>query len=140
LRAECAAWAEVSAATLFPSGEALARIRDERAGGGVAAEGAARVAEGAAAYKAPARRARKSVQPFTSTTRYFRGRIIAALRALAAGEALTLGELGPLVKAEYRAEDAPWLRELVSGLARDGLARLTPDAAADNDALRVSLP
>lgn len=135
LRAVCAAWAEVSAATLFPSGEALARIRDGQAGAGEA-----QVAEAAAAYQAPARRVRKSAQPFTSTTRYFRGRIIHALRGLAPGATLGLAELGPLVKPEFRAEDMPWLRDLARGLARDGLARLEPDDAADDDDLRISLP
>jgi A/G-specific adenine glycosylase len=138
LREVCAAWAEVSAATLFPSGEALARMRNERASAGPAS--VAQVAEAAGQYRAPTRRARKSAQPFTSTTRYFRGRIIHALRALAPGESLGLGELGPLVKPEFCAEDMPWLRDMARGLARDGLARLEPDAAASDHDLRVSLP
>lgn len=133
----CAAWAEVSAVTLFPSGEALARLRNERASDGVSG---ALVAEQAAGYTTPARRSRKGAQPFTSSTRYFRGRIIHALRALAPGASLSLSELGPLVKPAWSADELPWLRALVDGLARDGLARLDADPAADADAARVSLP
>jgi A/G-specific adenine glycosylase len=124
----CAAWAEVGAVTLFPSGEALARLRDERAG----ASGA-QVAEAAAEYATPASRSRKGAQPFTSTTRYFRGRIIHALRTLESGASLSMSELGPLVKPTWSADDLPWLRELVDGLTRDGLARL-------DEEVRVSLP
>ncbi len=123
----CAAWAEVGAVTLFPSGEALARLRDERA---PSSDGM--VAEAEAPYTG--QKARKPKQPFTSTTRYFRGRIIHALRALEPGAWLSFETLGPLVKAEYAPDDLPWLRDLVSGLARDGLARLSDDGE------RVSLP
>jgi len=133
----CAAWAEVGAVTLFPSGEALARLREERAsddGSG------AQVAEAPAGYTAPVRRGGKGAQPFTSTTRYFRGRIIHALRTLEPGASLSLRELGPQVKPDWSADDAPWLRALVDGLARDGLARLDADPAADAEAARVSLP
>lgn len=125
----CAAWAEVGAVTLFPSGEALARLRDERA---LSSDGS--VAEAAEAYTAPRSKARRQAQPFTSTTRYFRGRIIHALRALEPGAWLSFEALGPLVKREYGTDDLPWLRDLVSGLARDGLARLADDGE------RVSLP
>jgi A/G-specific adenine glycosylase len=139
----CAAWAEVAAVTLFPSGEALARLRDERAAS-QSSDGTpdeAQVAETAAPYATPQRRRQQTpqqAQPFTSSTRYFRGRIIAALRALEPGASLSLGELGPLVKPAYRAEEQSWLRALVEGLARDGLARLVVGAADDEP--RVSLP
>ncbi len=139
----CAAWAEVAAVTLFPSGEALARLRDERgeARTVIAAEQApgALVAETAAPYAA--QRSRKRAQPFTHTTRYFRGRIIAALRALEPGMSLGLDELGPLVKPDFSAaDDQRWLRELVDGLARDGLARLAADATNPDAEPRVALP
>jgi A/G-specific adenine glycosylase len=143
----CAAWAEVGAVTLFPSGEALARLRDERAEVAHAPTSSpapgALVAEATAPYVTPTRRNRKSAQPFTSTTRYARGRIIAALRALGPGESLSLSDLGPLVRPAFGADDLPWLRELVVGLARDGLAQLTAgtdDAANPADAPRISLP
>lgn len=144
----CAAWAEVGAVTLFPSGEALARLRDERAGhAATLAPDGALVAEASAAYATPPRRARKGTQPFTSTSRYFRGRVIHALRALEPGKSLSLRELGPLVKPAFTRDDLPWLRALVDGLARDGLALLSvdsTDSAADTadtaGAARVSLP
>ena len=146
LTACCAAWAEVATVTLFPSGEALARLRDERGEArtlpvGEQASGAL-VAESAAPYAA--QRSRKRAQPFTHTTRYFRGRIIAALRALEPGMSLGLDELGPLVKPDFSgardADDLRWLRELVDGLARDGLARFAADATTPDAEPRVALP
>ena len=137
LTGACAAWAEVSAVTLFPSGEALARLRDERAMAATETS-TAKVAESGAPYTAT--RGRKRAQPFTSTTRYARGRIIAALRALQPGASLSLSALGPQVRPTFAAEDLPWLRELVDGLARDGLARMVADPAGPDDEPRVSLP
>ena len=108
-------------ATLFPSGEALARLRDERA----AAAPSTLVAESRGAYAlTPTRQRRAAAVPFTSTTRYFRGRILDALRALPAGETLSLAELGPRLKGDFTPDDLPWLRGLARGLARDGLARV----------------
>ncbi|HZC06530.1 MAG TPA: A/G-specific adenine glycosylase [Ktedonobacterales bacterium] len=140
LTESCAAWAEVSEVTLFPSGEALARLRDDRAASTESTEAAPAtlVAESAAPYAAS--RARKRAQPFTSTTRYARGRIIAALRALEPGASLRLSALGPLARPTFTADDLPWLRELVEGLARDGLARLATDPVAPDDEPRISLP
>ncbi len=142
LTPDCAAWAEMSAVTLFPSGEALARLRDERAATSMQPPTAALVAETAAPYAASARRSRNGSQPFTSTTRYYRGRIIAALRALEPGASLSLSALGPLVKPTFGPNDLPWLRALVAGLERDGLAQVIADArdAADSAEARVSLP
>lgn len=138
LTASCAAWAEVGAVTLFPSGEALARLRDERGASDAGTPDAARIAEAPAEYRAPKRKGRKPAQPFTSTTRYFRGRIIAALGALAAGETLSMSELGPRIKPTFSEDDdLPWLRDLVAGLVRDGLARAEQDGAG---AQRVALP
>mgnify|MGYP002479065576 CR=1 FL=1 len=91
---------------------------------------------------------RESV-PFTETTRYFRGRIIAALRALPPGAALDLNQLGPRVHPAFTPERLPWLRQLVDGLARDGLVEVAEpaamyDAGTDegiaDDAVRVRLP
>jgi A/G-specific adenine glycosylase len=145
----CAAYAETARATLFPSGEALARLRDERAGEQTEPRALAetrRVAEARAAYTASggaagpaAERRRGRRQPaFTSTSRYFRGRAVEALRALGPGEALPLSALGPRVKPGYTGADLPWLEGLVRRLVRDGLARLVepPDGAAP----RVALP
>jgi A/G-specific adenine glycosylase len=136
----CAAYAETARATLFPSGEALARLRDDRmASVSSAAEAprdGRRIAEQRAAYSATGnesdtsdtrsrkQRAGKARQePFAGSSRYYRGRIVEALRGLAAGDWLTLDQLGPRVKDAYAADDAAWLRTLLRGLARDGLVR-----------------
>ncbi|WP_305082518.1 A/G-specific adenine glycosylase [Oscillochloris sp. ZM17-4] len=75
----------------------------------------------------PARRvAERREEPFKGSRRWHRGRIIDALRA---HPALPLSRLGPLVKPDYSEADADWLRELVGGLARDGLAILEGDEA-----------
>jgi A/G-specific adenine glycosylase len=142
----CAAYAETARETLFPSGEALARLRDERAGEPRAPTETRRVAEARAAYTASGAAAgpaaahrRVQRQPaFTSTSRYFRGRAVEALRALEPGEALPLSALGAQVKPGYTSADLPWLEGLVRGLVRDGLARLVepPDGAEP----RVALP
>ncbi|SRR5258707_4815554 len=94
----CAAYGEMSQQSLFPSGMVLRQLR--------------KVAEKRATYAS---------QPFTSSNRYFRGRTVDHLRTLSAGEALPLDELGPVIKADFQAEDLPWLEKLVVGLERDGL-------------------
>ena len=178
LAAECAAYAEVGRIALFPSGEALARLRADRAaepgignravtaGTANGRRGARRVAERRSDYgahdtdgadgteAAQAVRAggtrrvpsqsvtggrRASAQPFTSTSRYFRGRALAALRSLEPGETLALPALGPLVKPGWTAEDLPWLLGIVAGLARDGLVWLE-GADGDPGVMRVALP
>lgn len=79
---------------------------------------------GAAPPPAPPR-ARKVAErretPFSGSNRFFRGRAIAALRSLPAGESLALPELGRALKADFADADTPWLETLVAGLARDGL-------------------
>jgi A/G-specific adenine glycosylase len=135
LRECCAAYAETARETLFPSGEALARLRDERASAMALTLG--KVAESRAGYEAvPSSAQRASRQPFTSTTRYFRGRIVDALRGQGPGESLALDELGPRIKRDFTDNDLAWLRALVHGLARDGLARLIDVDAVE----RVALP
>jgi A/G-specific adenine glycosylase len=144
LRECCAAYAETARVTLFPSGEALARLRDERAA--QAAETERRlVAEQSATYEAGGgalerangtRKARKPAEPFMASSRYFRGRAVDVLRALAPGASLELAELGPRVKDGFTADDLLWLERLVRGLERDGLARVL----AGDEGLRVVLP
>ncbi|MGZ3666708.1 MAG: A/G-specific adenine glycosylase [Ktedonobacterales bacterium] len=154
LTSSCSAYAETASVTLFPSGEALARIRDERSLGDASQQGLPSVAEHRAAYTTttvtgataanisspyPAPRAQKTRKsiPFTSTTRYFRGRVVDTLRALEPGASLSLPELLPSVKPDFSPdEDLPWLRAIVRGLARDGLVRVTDDP----DDERVALP
>ena len=178
----CAAYAETARTALFPSGEALARLRDARAAGNpdgaspalpldtAPASGAnalpARIAETPAAYHTASNRPprpdrvgarhaspgpalpvasptgstpirRHKEPPFERSSRYYRGRAVAALRALAPGQSLILAALGPQVKDDYTPADHPWLRALLSGLARDGLARLTTD---EDGTVRAALP
>lgn len=157
LAASCAAYQEAARVSLFPSGEAVARLRDERAAldashdasrdashrretGDEAAPSARKVAERRAGYAAQTPRAsRAPAQPFTTTSRYFRGRVVATLREMPSGATLSLAELGPRLKPEYTAAEYPWLRALVERLARDGLVRLTGNLE-DASAAHVALP
>jgi A/G-specific adenine glycosylase len=146
----CAALQETAQVALFPSGEALAQLRDERAAAAAVLArdaddadertplGVGKVAEQRAEYgaKAPARtgnarkRASERAVPFEQTSRYFRGRIVDALRALPPGASLPLAALGPRIKPDFAEADLPWLRGLVMALQRDGLVRVvaTPEA------------
>jgi A/G-specific adenine glycosylase len=69
-------------------------------------------------------------EPFESTSRFYRGRIVEALRALPADEAtgIRLAELGPRVREGFTSDDLPWLRDLIDGLERDGLALVAEDS------------
>ncbi len=100
LQTMCSAYQEMSQQSLFPSGTVLRQLR--------------KVAEKKAPYKA---------QPFTSTNRYFRGRVIAHLRTVPTGVQLPLEELGPILKADFQSDDLPWLQKILAGLQRDGLIR-----------------
>jgi len=139
----CAAYQEAARVTLFPSGEAVARLRDERAAASTAEQQPTRkVAERRAGYAAGTEttgKRRPPAQPFTSTSRYFRGRIVATLREMPSGAALSLAELGPRLKPDYTDADYPWLVGLVERLARDGLAQLTGNTD-DANAAYISLP
>jgi len=75
---------------------------------------------------------RAQTEPFESTTRYYRGRIVEALRALPEDEpeGIPLIELGNKVREGFTSENVPWLRELVDGLQRDGLALVAEDSPA----------
>ena len=61
---------------------------------------------------------------------------------------IPLTELGPRVREGFTSENLPWLRDLVDGLQRDGLALVAEDSPsydADherrrNQARRVRLP
>ncbi len=104
LQNTCQAYAEMSQYSLFPSGTVFRQLK--------------KVAEKKSSYQS---------QPFTSTNRYFRGRIIDLLRTLSAGQRMPLAELGPRIKAEYSPDDAAWLQQIVTGLARDGLLDYAED-------------
>jgi A/G-specific adenine glycosylase len=100
----CQAYADMSQHSLFPGGTVVRQLR--------------RVAEKKQKYQS---------QPFTSTNRYFRGRIIDLLRSLPQDQRIALVHLGPEIKPEFRDEDLPWLQQVVAGLARDGLLDYTEE-------------
>jgi A/G-specific adenine glycosylase len=84
---------------------------------------------------------------FETTSRYFRGRIVEVLRSLPSDDegGITMGDLGPRVREDYSAEHVPWLRALVDGLHRDGLAHVSEDEPAydfqgEPQQVRVRLP
>jgi A/G-specific adenine glycosylase len=66
---------------------------------------------------------------YTGSNRFYRGRLIDALRQLAPGQALPLSQLGVRVKDGFSDGDLPWLRGLLEGLARDGLVALEGEQA-----------
>jgi A/G-specific adenine glycosylase len=80
------------------------------------------------------RSTRAKTEPFESTTRFYRGRIVEALRALPEDEpeGIPLPELGLRVREGFKTENLPWLRELVDGLQRDGLALVAEDSPSYN--------
>jgi A/G-specific adenine glycosylase len=81
--------------------------------------------------------------PFSGSNRFYRGRVIAALRN---HQTIDLGSLGPLVREDFSESDMPWLYEVVQGLSKDGLAVLAEDSPGyDADSslaseIRVKLP
>lgn len=106
LQETCQASKEMSQYSLFPSGAVLRQLR--------------KVSEKKTSYQA---------QPFTSTNRYFRGRIVDLLRSLSANERLSLAALGLKIKPEFCSEDHIWLQKIVDGLVRDGLLDYNEDGA-----------
>jgi len=104
LQEVCNAYREMRQHSLFPSGMVLRQLR--------------KVAEKKTTYQ---------TQPFTSTNRYFRGRIVDHLRSLPAGQRMPLATLGPKIKPEFSDNDLHWLQKLVDGLAKDGLIDCADD-------------
>ncbi len=94
---------------------------------GVTARSESRAAERRAAYRAT---------PFEGSNRYFRGRIVDALRARPAGSHLAAAEIGSLLKPAFDDADLPWLEGLLAGLERDGLVSTDRTGGA----LMVRLP
>jgi A/G-specific adenine glycosylase len=82
----------------------------------------------------------KKEGPFKESNRYFRGRVVDALRERRE-EGISLAELGPLVRPSFEHADVPWLFELIQGLERDGLAKVAEEPAEyDVGEVRVRLP
>jgi A/G-specific adenine glycosylase len=102
----------------------------------------------ALAAKRAKTKAAKNV-PFESTTRYFRGKIVEVLRSLPGDDTggIDFVQLGAQVRPGFSNDDMPWLRGLVEGLARDGLAVIAEASPhyntstdGDEDVARVRLP
>lgn len=106
LQASCKAYAEMAQHSLFPSGQVLRQLR--------------KVAEQKAGYQSRS-------QPFTSTNRYFRGRIVDTLRSVPPEQRISLEALGPKIKPTFEEGDLPWLKDIVAGLAKDGLLDYAED-------------
>jgi A/G-specific adenine glycosylase len=104
LQESCRAYVEMSQHSLFPSGTVFRQLR--------------KVAEKKPAYKS---------QPFTSSNRYFRGRIVNLLRSVPTPQRMPLNELGPQLKPDFSEEDNAWLQKIVDGLVKDGLLDKTDD-------------
>ena len=107
LAAQCHTFAQLQHYTLFPTGAILHMLQTRQ------------IAENPAPY---AVKKATPPQPFKTSNRYFRGRVVAALHDLPALAALDLATLGPLVKPEFTSNDVDWLRGVIGGLVRDGLA------------------
>ena len=74
------------------------------------------VRDGSAPYRPTA--------PYVGSRRYYRGRIVDALRALPPGATLSFAALGPAIRPDYTSAQEPWLADLLAALARDGLVTL----------------
>jgi A/G-specific adenine glycosylase len=70
----------------------------------------------------PRRVAERRDAPYAGSTRWYRGRIVDALRELPPRATLALPDLGARIKADFTPAELPWLQRLAEGLARDGLA------------------
>jgi A/G-specific adenine glycosylase len=104
LQETCQAYAEMSQYSLFPSGVVFRQLR--------------KVAEKKSSYQA---------QPFTSSNRYFRGRIIDLLRSVPAQQRIPLEVLGIQIKPGFSDEDTLWLQKIIHGLVKDGLLDATDE-------------
>lgn len=69
--------------------------------------------------------------PFSGSSRYYRGRLIAALRDLPASSSSPLIELGPRIREDFSLEQAGWLVDLARGLERDGLLCFESDSSME---------
>lgn len=73
--------------------------------------------------------AERKEAPYAGSSRYYRGRVVDALRSLSHGTTMPLSELGPQIKPDFNAEDAHWLRTLLERLANDGLIAFDGESA-----------
>ncbi len=78
---------------------------------------------GSAHALAESRGTYRTQPPFKGSSRYYRGRIVEALRQTAHNEGMTVEELGAAIREGYGAGDTPWLEGILQGLERDGLVK-----------------
>lgn len=74
-----------------------------------------------------------AVERFTESNRYFRGRVVDALRELSetgSENGIELRELGVKVRKDFSDQDLPWLYGVVQELNRDGLACIAEERPA----------
>jgi A/G-specific adenine glycosylase len=87
---------------------------------------------------------KKNEEAFNGSMRYYRGKVIEALRGLEAGESIDLTALGPQVRDDFAGEHVLWLRDIVAGLSREGLAHVAEEQAeydaSEPASIRVRLP
>lgn len=72
-------------------------------------------------------------QKFEESNRYFRGRVLAALRddhADETSDGVPLSSLGKQLKPTFSDDDVPWLYGVVAGLQKDGLAAIAEETPA----------
>jgi A/G-specific adenine glycosylase len=71
----------------------------------------------------------KREAPYAGSNRFYRGRVIEALRGLPAHktDGIDLLALGPRVRDDFTADDVPWLYGVVQALSKDGLALIAED-------------
>jgi A/G-specific adenine glycosylase len=75
----------------------------------------------------------RTTERFETSNRYYRGRVVDALRELAVGGLdanIGLHDLGPKVRDDFSDEHLPWLYGVVRELSRDGLAHIAEDRPA----------
>ncbi|HEX2186677.1 MAG TPA: A/G-specific adenine glycosylase, partial [Chloroflexota bacterium] len=124
------AWVPADGAAATVATAAMVAEAPAPYGAGTSAElahGASAVTAPAQAAPGPAPRPRRpalATERFEGSRRWYRGRIVDALRALPAGAALPLETLGRQLKPDYSPADHTWLLDLAGALARDGLIEL----------------
>lgn len=69
-------------------------------------------------------RGEKATYRYEGSNRYYRGRVLAALRE-APEEGVPLRELGEGLREGFAEQDLPWLRHVVESLEKDGLVRVS---------------
>jgi A/G-specific adenine glycosylase len=93
------------------------------------------------AIAANARKSNGKPEVFRESNRYFRGRVVDALRERST---ISFQELGPMIRPGFTDADGMWLLDVVQGLERDGLARIA-ESSPEYDAqslmdVTVTLP